>query len=90
MPFIRSIPSFGTQVTPAVAERLLQRFNGRIYSIWFPIEAVGVWVGSWSKIIRTHSRLQGERKDSIPLALEASTTEDPGNVVQDVVIRTAF
>ncbi len=83
-------PPFGTRISATTAEGLLRRLKGRIYAVWFPVEATGVWVGSWSKIIRTYVRLQGERKDSVPEALMAATTEDPANIVQDVCIRTAF
>ena len=83
-------PLFGTIVTTEKANELCSEFGGKWYSIYGPPEATGVWLGSWSKVIRTYPKLNGQKKNTCEQAIRDCVTEDPGNAIQKIIIRTAL
>ena len=71
------IPAFGTPVSIGQAAVLQKAHGGTFYAIWGPSGAVGPWLGSWSRIIRSFPKLQGEKKGSAQLAVNHCITENP-------------
>ena len=83
-------PLFGTIVSTEKANELCSEFGGKWYSIYGPPEATGVWLGSWSKIIRTYPKLNGQKKNTCEQAIRDVSSEDPENAIQKIIIRTAL
>ena len=60
--------------------------RGKIYTIYHPKEAVGVWVGYWAKIFPS---LNGEKKTTLEAAISHAQSEQPGDQRERILVRVA-
>lgn len=80
------------EVDLATAEFMLQKFGGKIYSVYHPPDAFGVYLGAWSRLVATWKDVNGQSKFRFDEAIRSLT---PGGVTQssasqEIVIRTCL
>jgi hypothetical protein len=67
---------FGRIVSEAEARRQLGQENGKLYAVYHPSSAYGLWVGRWAKLVASFgTAVQGERFFDFQEARKALTVK---------------